>query len=215
MLVITDNEKQEAPASAVETQLLAKRIMVEINIKLSSGERHQELLDFMFESLDLVIPYDRIGIALVEGTGDQAQLRVKWVRSKVPATHITLNYSAPVLGSSLQKILETGQPRIINDLIEYSADHPKSLSTKLIIEDGIRSSLTCPLRSENRRIGVVFFSSCKPNTYRNEHVETFLEIADELSVIIDHGRLRDEFDAYAAQTQNVKMILEGWAKNPV
>jgi len=205
MQTTTNTGGQRLKTAAGQTQLLL--VMNEINKKLLAGASYQKLLDLVFDSLDLVIPYDRIGIALVEGAGEEAQLSMKWVRSKVAVTHLNLSYSAPVQGSSLQKILETGEPRIINDLIEYSASFPNSLSTKLVIKDGIRSSLTCPLRSGNQQIGVVFFSSSKPNTYRNEHVQTFREVADELSMIIDHGRLRRDFDASKEQTRNLNMIL--------
>jgi signal transduction histidine kinase len=190
-----------------QPQVLFGRLLGEINKKLTSGEGYENVLDFVFDSLDLIIPYDRIGIALVEGVGDEAQLKLKWVRSKVPVKHLNLRYVAPVKGSSLQKILETKQPRIINDLIQYSANHPESKSTKLIIQDGIRSSLTCPLESENKQIGVVFFSSCKINTYQDEHIKILLEIADELSLIIQHGQLRENFDLNASQAQNLNMIL--------
>lgn len=201
----TSTEDQRLAMTAGQTQLLL--VMNEINKKLLAGASYQKLLDLVFDSLDLVIPYDRIGIALVEGLGDDTQLSMKWVRSKVAVAHLNLSYSAPVQGSSLQKILETGEPRIINDLIEYSLSFPDSLSTKLVIKDGIRSSLTCPLRSGDQQIGVVFFSSCKQNTYKKEHVQTFREVADELSMIIDHGRLRHDFDASKEQARNLNMIL--------
>lgn len=188
-------------------ELLFSRLLIEVNKRLTSGEGYEKLLDFVFDSLDLVIPFDRIGIAIVEGENNEAQLRLKWVRSKIPVAHLNIRYVSPVKGSSLQKILETKQPRIINDLIEYSALHPESKSTKLILQDGIRSSLTCPLRAENKQIGVVFFSSCKANTYQVEHVKLISEITDELALIVEHGRLRESFDLNSSQSQNLNMIL--------
>lgn len=205
MQKVSGEEKQRQAPVPGQAQLLL--VMNEINKKLLTGASYEKLLDLVFDSLDLVIPYDRIGIAIVEGEGSETHLSLKWVRSKVSVNHLNRSYSAPVHGSSLQKILETGDPRVINDLIEYSASHPQSQSTKLIIKDGIRSSLACPLRSEDQQVGVVFFSSCKPNTYRDEHVQTFREVADELSVIVDHGRLRRDFDVAKAQTRNLNMIL--------
>ncbi len=205
MHVIPDIEKLPLEPATSQAQLLL--VLNAINNKLLTGTSYEKLLDLVFDSLDLVIPYDRIGIAIVEGENNETLLSLKWVRSKVSATHLNRPYSAPVNGSSLQKILEAGEPRVINDLIEYSASHPQSESTKLIIKDGIRSSLTCPLRSRDRQAGVIFFSSCKLNTYRDEHIRIFQEIADELSMIIDHGRLRRDFDAAKAQTRNLNMIL--------
>jgi hypothetical protein len=122
-------------------------------------------------------------------------------------TYLNVAFSCRLQGSSLEKILKTGEPRIINDLRAYSHLNPTSLSTQLILKDGIRSSLTCPLKSGDKNVGVVFFSSFKTNIYCKEHVQTFLEISDELSVIIEHGRLIKDFENSQEQTRNLNMIL--------
>jgi signal transduction histidine kinase len=188
-----------------ETQFRFGRLLAEINRKLSDGQDFMKLFDFLFGALDIIIPYDRIGIAVIEGEGNQRQLVTKWMTSKIPVSHIVAGYSAPLESSrSLLKILETGQPRIINDLVQYSHEHPDSESTKLILKDGIRSSLACPLRAGGKFIGVVFFSSQNVETYRDEHVQTYIEIAEELSLIIDHGRMRRNV---LSSAQNLAMVL--------
>jgi signal transduction histidine kinase len=107
----------------------------------------------------------------------------------------------------LKKILETGQPRIINDLVQYGLQKPESEPTKLALKDGIKSSLTCPVYSNGAPVGVVFFSSGKPNTYKSEHIETYLEIADELSFVINQDRIRLEAVHGRSTSQNVRMLL--------
>lgn len=190
-----------------QTQFHLNQLFKKINRKLSTETDYEKILDFMFESLDLIIPYDRMSIAIIESGSSEDQVCCRWVRSKIPAPHLGVGYCAPLQGSSLKKILETGQPRIINDLVQYALEHPDSEATKLVIKDGIRSSLTCPLRSNNKPVGIVFFSSKNPNTYKHEHVQTYLELADELSVIIEQGRLRKGFENAASKTQNLRMVL--------
>lgn len=192
-------------ASKVEPAI--GRLLHEINRKLGTGTEDNKILDFIFDSLDLIIPFDRMGIALVEGEGDSRQLRSKWVRSKIPARNLPINYCAPLRNSSLEKIFKTGEPRIINDLLKYQAEHPNSQSTKLIVKDGIRSSLACPLRSNGRPVGVVFFSSCAPDTYKDEHIQTYLEIGDELSVVVEFGRLRQANKVDSSLSENFRTIL--------
>jgi signal transduction histidine kinase len=182
-------------------------IMNEVNRKISHGDEYRDILDYVFDTLDISIPFDRIGVAIVDGEGDDARLSLQWVRSEAPCTNLHVAYSAPVKGSSLNKILETGKPRIIEDLISYLEENPTSNSTKLAIKDGVRSSLTCPLRSENKQIGVVFFSSFQKNTYKQLHINMFLEIANELSIIVDHGRLRSNYAIASAQVKNFDMTL--------
>jgi two-component system chemotaxis family response regulator WspR len=63
-------------------------------------------------------------------------------------------------------------------------------------------------------IGFLFFSSMTPGTYRAEHVDTFLLIAEELSIIVEKGRLLNELQLSneklreeISQRQNVEALL--------
>ncbi|MGE3533654.1 MAG: GAF domain-containing protein [Parachlamydiales bacterium] len=183
------------------------RVLKEVNDKLNAGDNSKKIFDFMFDSLSVVIPYDRIGIATIEGEGAFQQICCRWMRSKLPNPKLGIGYCAPLKGSSLENILKSGRPRIINDLQKYAFDHPQSQSTALALRDGIRSSLTCPLYSNKEPVGVVFFSSREVDTYSTEHFETYSEIANELSVIIEQDRLRDEAEKTMSKSQNVRMIL--------
>ncbi|MFZ5950048.1 MAG: ATP-binding protein, partial [Candidatus Rifleibacteriota bacterium] len=83
---------------------------------------------------------------------------------------------------------------IINDLNEYLKQHPDSHSSKLVVKEGVRSSLTCPLIADNKPIGFLFFSKNQARAYENAHVDVFLEIAEHLSLVVartlDLERLR-------------------------
>ncbi len=197
-----------------EKELHLGRLLGEVTRQLSDGDDFGKIFDFLFETLKLIIPYDRIGIALIEGEGDARQITAKWLKTKLPKVHLGSGYCAILKGSSLEKILNTGKPRILNDLLEYSKIHPKSHSTKLILMEGIRSSLTCPLRADGKPIGLVFFSCTEPHAYQNEHIQTYLKIADEISVVIEHGRLRSWFNEDQSRGQNLRMVIHD-LKNPL
>lgn len=128
-----------------EAQFQFGRLMREINHKISAGDEFKNILNFLFDSLDTIIPYDRIGIALVE----DGQLCAKWMNSKLPGGNLGPGYCGPLAGSSLKHILETGQPRIINDLVQYGMQKPDSESTKLALKDGIKSSLSLYLLQQS------------------------------------------------------------------
>ena len=181
------------------------KIAQQVNRKIGSGLDREKILDFIFDSLDLLIPYDRIGIALLEDNSKSA--RLVWVRSKTQVSSLGRNYAAPLKGSSLGNILTTGEPRIIGDLRSYHALHPQSESTTLALKDGILSNLTCPLRANDKPIGFVFFSSFQPNTYENQHVQTFLAIADELSVIVEQARLKNYFDKSEFRERTLSRVV--------
>lgn len=183
------------------------RLINGINERVTSETDYRKVLDFVFGALEMVIPFDRMGVALIEGEGDDACLKLEWMRSKAPVNHLDRSYSAPIKSSSLASVIETNTPRVLNDLIEYYAEHPFSASTKLALQDGVRSSLTCPLRAGSKNVGVLFFSSFQPNTYAKSHVSTFRVIADELAVVVDYGRLKLAAEMLQMQTSNVNMLL--------
>jgi signal transduction histidine kinase len=194
--------------------------------QINSGLVLEEVLDHVYTSFRSFIPFDRIGFSLLEEDGQV--VRARWARSESPAMQITKGYSAPLKGSSLQQIMETGQPRILNDLPQYLAAHPGSDSTRRIVAEGMMSSLTCPLIALGKKIGFMFFTSARKNTYQGIHTAVFLQIAGQLSVIVEKGRmyqqllelneLKNKFlgmaahdlrNPLAALRMTVDMLLEG------
>jgi len=146
-----------------------------------------EVLDRIFDSFQTIIPYDRIGVSLL--TDDGKNVRSCCTRSNFPVIKLKEGYIARLKNSSLEQIIHTNQPRIIKDLEQYLAEKPRSISTRLILAEGMRSSLTCPLTVQTKPVGFIFFSSHRKNTYRNTHIELFQKIADQVAVIIEKSRL--------------------------
>lgn len=168
---------------------------------VAGGVRVDDTLDRIYESFHALIPFSRIGCALL--TDDGASVRAHWGRSDRPQK-LLRGFTAPLAGSSLEQILQTGQPRILNDLEAHLAAHPGSVSTRLMVEEGIRSSLTCPLVAQGRPVGFLFFSSAEKNAYRDVHQDVFVHIAGQLSALIEKSRLYQQIldlnnDLLAAQ----------------
>lgn len=169
------------------------RALAEITEQVNSGVFFDEVLDHVFDTFESLIPYDRIGVALIEESkSGQALVRSQWNRAKYERSHVNANYAAPLVGSSLAGIAETRVPRILNDLNSYLRDHPKSISTQLILREGIQSSLTCPLIARGKVIGFIFFSSLETESYRDQHIELFSQIAGELALTLEKSRAYEE-----------------------
>jgi diguanylate cyclase (GGDEF)-like protein len=135
-------------------------------------------------------------------------LRARWGRSDAQRIYLKNGFSAWMEGSSLQTILETGQPRILNDLEAYLQSHPDSKSTALVVKEGVRSSLTCPLVAIGKPVGFLFFSSFEKNTYRNAHVDLFMQIANQLSSIVEKSRLYEELKRVNNELRQTRDRLE-------
>jgi len=172
----------------LEQRLQLADTLARITERINAGLALDEVLDLAYASLRSLIPYDRIGVALLSG----GVVRTRWARAEVAEIHLDVGYSGRLAGSSLERIIETGQPRILGDLVAYLVTHPGSDSTRRMVAEGMRSSLTCPLMARGRPIGFLFFSSCRQGTYRDVHVETFQRIAGQLSLIIDKALAYEE-----------------------
>jgi signal transduction histidine kinase len=176
-----------------------------ITANINAGLLLEDILDSVYEDFRGLIPYNRIGLSLIEEDGT---VRACWARTDRPVIELGKDYTAPLEGSSLKRIIETGTPRILNDLEAYLEEHPDSESTRLIVAEGIRSSLTCPLITDGEPVGFIFFSSVEPHIYTEAHVESFRRIAGQLSVIVEKGRLASELAAQKAAIEQQNEELQ-------
>ncbi len=177
-------------ADALEHRYRELERLTTITSHINAGLWLDEIMEGVYHDFRDFIPYNRIGFSVIEEEG--RLVRARWAKTDQPVIHIPRGFSAPLAGSSLERIIATGQPRILNDLEAYLAQKPESASTRLIVSEGIRSSLTCPLIANGVPVGFIFFSSIHPHAYANAHVEIFQRIAAQLSVIVEKGRLVSE-----------------------
>lgn len=184
----------------------ANRTIMEISSAIHSGSTLDEIFGIIFDQMRKIIPYDRIGLSLLDEKGEMlTATKVKSDGQVIKIGNgyrIKLNYSKS-LPRLLQhgvsehdeySVLEGGRMRIINDLEKYVASRGhKTPYNELLLEEGIRSSLTVPLYVEDRPTGFIFFSSRKPGVYTREHLgvryDTFMKslpgIQDNMAVALE------------------------------
>lgn len=192
-------------AHSLDQRLLETEQLGRITTQINQGLLLDEILDGVFDSFHGVIPYNRIGFSLVGDEGKSVVAR--WARTDLEEMYLGAGFRAPLEGSSLHRILATGEPRIINDLESYLESKPDSQSTRLIVAEGLRSSLTCPLIVNGQPVGFMFFSSSSPNRYSSDHVSVFRSIAAQLSVIVEKGRLASDLDAKKQEVEQQNQDL--------
>jgi formate hydrogenlyase transcriptional activator len=154
--------------------------------QINRGLRFDEIFANLHAHIGEAVPCHRVAVALVDEAGDQLRLVAALADGEQV---LKVGFSDKVAGSTLEELLRTGRPRILNDLPAYLAKKPSSRSTRLIVREGMRANLTLPLVAEGRPIGVVFFSSREANVYREEHAELLRRIAGPLAVSVEKARL--------------------------
>lgn len=199
-------EALRALASTLKAQSEQSAMLAKITQRVNEGLLIDEVLDHVYENFFSLIPYDRIGLSLLEE--GKAVVRAHWVRSEATEIKLPLGYSAGLAGSSLEGIIHTGRPRILNDLEAYLERHPGSDSTRRIVEEGMRSSLTCPLVVKGQPVGFLFFSSMEAHTYEEIHQDLFLQIAGQLALTLEKGRIYQELIDITEELREARDALE-------
>ena len=168
----------QGPLSAEERSVLSA-----VNQRIAAKPSLVDVVNYLFDETQTLIPCDRISFAFVEEDG--RRVTSYFTRASYKPILLVEGYFEDLRGSSLQQVLQRGTPRIIDDLQAYLADHPISRSTRLLVEEGVRSSLTCPLQVEGRVVGFIFRSSREPFTYTRRHVQLQISITERLSQAVE------------------------------
>ena len=183
----------------------ARTLLRTVNQKIAARPSLRAIVDYLFDNTQELIPCDRMGLAFVDE--QSVYVTSYYNRASYDRLRIDQGYREGLRGSTLTEVMRNGLPRIINDLEAYVLDHPRSRSSKLLIKEGVRSSLTCPLIVEGRVVGFIFRSSRTPYTYGPNHIELQMAITERLSQAVEKAwRIEQLEEANYAYTQMLGFV---------
>ncbi len=154
-----------------------------INDRVAAAPDLDRLLELVMERTRGLAPCDRLSVAFLDPDGER--LVSHTTLADYEPLRLRRGFGADLAGSSLEKVVQAARPRLIDDLRAYADANPGSASTRLLLREGVRSSLTCPLFVEGRVVGVLFRSSRAPNAYTERHVALHQQIARRLAQAVD------------------------------
>ncbi len=146
--------------------------------KARSGVPLHDLLGFVYDEIQPFISCQRMGSARIDYEADL--VTANWYHSEKPGL-LTGGYAAPLSSSSLRFIAGTGRPRVLNDLPKYLRQHSGSDSTRLIVSEGFRSSLTLPISVDGTAVAFLFLSSSAVNGFDKTSAAIGQQLVDRIS----------------------------------
>jgi len=188
-------------------------VLEAVNERVAAQESVEDILHFLFTATADLCPCDRVSIAFLQD--DDQRVVSHATEATYDPLYIKQGYAADLHGSSLETVFERGALRIIGDTEAYLRAHPQSTSTKLLVKEGIRSNMTCPLTVDGRRVGFLFRSSRAPEAYGPHQAAMHLAVAGRLSQAVEKAwrirQLRDANEAYLEMLSFVSHEI----KNPL
>lgn len=173
----------EADVRAAAFTDAERGILDTLNDKVGARESLEDVVDFLAAATRAISPCDRFAVAFVEEDG--RRVVAHYTRAFYEPLLLKKGYAEDLSGSSLAEVINAGRPRLINDLERYLACKPDSRSTKILVREGVRSSMTCPLRVDDRNVGLLFRSSRQPGAYDDHQVLLHLAVAERLGQAVE------------------------------
>lgn len=188
-------------------------VLSDLEHRLGAQSSTEQIIDFLFETTQQVSPCDRISVAFVEDVSQQVVAH--YTRATYGPLQLRPGYRGSLAGSSLRRVLTRGQARVINDLSAYGREHPESHATKLLLEEGVRANLTCPLAVDGRFVGLLFRSSRQSLAYTREHAILHAAVAERLGQAVEKTwRIEQLAEAQRGQAEMLAFVTHE-LKSPV
>lgn len=190
-----------------------KEVLERINRRVAAARDLGEIIDFLFDQTRKIMSCDRIDVAFVED--DNRRMVLYYVRTAYEPRYLMKGFASDIMGGSIQRVFQYGYPSVIEDMEEHARRNPQSDSARLLVREGIRSSMVCPLVVEGRPLGMLMCRSREIGAYGAHEVRLHRGFAEGLSQAVEKAyhiaRLSSAIDSYMEMLSFVSHEL----KNPL
>ena len=177
-----------------QVSLKKNKRMMELIESMNRSLSFNELLNYIYKSFAPYVPYDYIGICLVKEEKGKRLLIPSFGISGGKVTDLPqglLPLRVPIDKTSLESLILSNEPRIINDYREYVKKRPTHDYTRIVMSAGIKSSITFPISVRGNTYGFIFFSSIKRNVYREKHKDFLRLLANSINLSFEKSVFLD------------------------
>ena len=184
-------EQRRAQQAEREERLFATAIS-NIITKLSNSLDLQSVLETILENIGQVVPHDASNLTLIEG--DLAR-PICWRGYTEEANIYFANLRYPLTTSWIQRMLETGEPELTND-VTGKKNWPMTPALAWI-----GSVLSVPIRAHSVIIGFLNLDSATPGFFTPTHRKRLGVFADQSAIVIENAQLYTQTRNHAAELE--------------
>ncbi|MGE4357891.1 MAG: HD domain-containing phosphohydrolase [Candidatus Omnitrophota bacterium] len=146
------------------------------------------IVDFITQSFKEYIPFERVGLALLDEEG--GSLNNRKVISQKPFLH--QGYEISYTGTELEKIIQATSPRVINNLEVYLEKNPSHSWPVRLFGDDMGAVVIMPLRVREKGAGLIFFYHSQINAYNQTHIDFLRFVSTHISTVFEKSFLMRE-----------------------
>jgi signal transduction protein with GAF and PtsI domain len=151
-----------------------------------------------------LVPCDRVGLALLNETGDEFQTYTARVQQEErrtrPRPEVVFRIERTILGS----VVRSREPMIISDMSQTAGDF---LDANVLHTSGFASVLMVPLVSKGRAVGTLNLVSRTRNAFVQEHASALEPIAEMLAVAVVAQQLQMLLGRYRTMEAMAELTL--------
>jgi phosphoserine phosphatase RsbU/P len=185
---MTDQSKDTSTISAVELTVVDKlRLLLDITKKISRSLNLEEVLNLVMDTLGSVIPYDAVGIYIIDRARVSEALSDGVFRAEAVRGYdiddlleLRLKMGEGIIGH----VGETGEPVISPDV----RNDPRYVNAR----SETHSEMVAPIISNDEVIGVFDLESDSLNAYDDDDLQVLLLLASQVAIIIEKVMLHEQ-----------------------
>lgn len=188
MSAVPDPRRPGPPARDGISRSDELALLLTITNGFTSGSSAHEILESLYNELQQVLPFDRMEHAVLDKTGHV--LTTEWFRATYSSDLIPVGYAyrrpEPIARNERYRVTT-----LENNLPAYAVNRPDDHPVSLLVAEGIRSSLSCPLVVADEVVGYLFFNTQVFDGYTSHQANLIQLIAGQLASTLEQSRLND------------------------
>jgi signal transduction histidine kinase len=137
------------------------------------------------------------------------------VRASYDPVHLRAGYTEDLQGRSLSELVSRRRCRVLSDLRRYAERRATSPATQVLLKEGIRSSLSCPLVIGDEVVGILFRSARQPHAFDDHQLCVHLAMAERLARAVRSAIQIERLEAANHAYMEMLAFVSHELKNPV